>query len=144
MKLQSRRPRIVLYSHDTMGLVHIRPNLLIDAIERLAKERTTFLITHSLQHAMRCDLILYLEGGARGGARNTCGADADEWAMRCFVHDANRYPYRLGRKCRRSGVLMPLKRLVYQGELLLEKQNPIKLGVLIRTTKERLYLEAST
>ncbi len=38
----------------------------------------------------------------------------------------------------------PERRIVYQGELLLEKQDPIKLDVSIRTTKERLYLEAST
>ncbi len=58
-----RKAPILILDEPTTGLDEENEFALIDAIERLAKERTTFLITHNLQHAMRCDLILYLEGG---------------------------------------------------------------------------------
>jgi ATP-binding cassette subfamily B protein len=36
---------------------------VIEALERLAQGRTTFLVTHHLRQAAHCDLILYLERG---------------------------------------------------------------------------------
>ena len=36
---------------------------VLAALEKLYAERTTFLITHNLQHATSADLILYLERG---------------------------------------------------------------------------------
>ncbi len=39
---------------------------------------------------------------------------------------------------------VPETQMVYHGELLREKQDLKKLNASVRTTKERLYLEAST
>ena len=37
--------------------------MVIEALERLARGRTTFLVTHNLLLASRFDLIIHLEGG---------------------------------------------------------------------------------
>ncbi len=58
-----RKAPILILDEPTTGLDEENERAMIDAIERLSNGRTTFLITHKLEHAIRCDLILYLEGG---------------------------------------------------------------------------------
>src|SRR6266851_720986 len=54
---------ILILDEPTTGLDNENSRAVIEALERLAQGRTTFLITHHLQQAARCDLILYLERG---------------------------------------------------------------------------------
>ena len=58
-----RKSRILILDEPTTGLDKENENAVIEAMDRLARECTTFLITHNLQHASRSDLILYLERG---------------------------------------------------------------------------------
>jgi ATP-binding cassette, subfamily B, bacterial len=58
-----RRAPILILDEPTTGLDNENSQAVIEALERLAQGRTTFLITHNLQQAERCDLILYLERG---------------------------------------------------------------------------------
>jgi len=58
-----REAPILVLDEPTTGLDEENERTVIEALERLARGRTTFLITHNLQLATRCDLIIYLEGG---------------------------------------------------------------------------------
>src|SRR6266481_1045832 len=58
-----RRAPILILDEPTTGLDNENSRAVIEALERLAQGRTTFLITHNLQQAAGCDLILYLERG---------------------------------------------------------------------------------
>jgi ATP-binding cassette, subfamily B, bacterial len=58
-----RKSRTLILDEPTTGLDKENENAVIEAMDRLARECTTFLITHNLQHASRSDLILYLEHG---------------------------------------------------------------------------------
>ena len=58
-----RQAPILIFDEPTVGLDEENEQALIEALERLAQDRTTFVITHNLQMAARSDLILYLEGG---------------------------------------------------------------------------------
>src|SRR5262249_13914125 len=58
-----RRAPILIMDEPTTGLDHESGRAVIEALERLASGRTTFLITHDLRHAARSDLVLYLERG---------------------------------------------------------------------------------
>ncbi len=58
-----RRAPILILDEPTTGLDNENSRAVIDALERLAQGRTTFLVTHHLQQAAHCDLILYLERG---------------------------------------------------------------------------------
>jgi ATP-binding cassette subfamily B protein len=58
-----RKAPILILDEPTTGLDEQNERMLIEAMDLLAKGRTTFLITHNLRHATRCDLILYLEAG---------------------------------------------------------------------------------
>lgn len=54
---------ILILDEPTTGLDKENEWTVIEALERLAATRTTFLITHDLRLAARADLILYLEAG---------------------------------------------------------------------------------
>jgi ATP-binding cassette subfamily B protein len=58
-----RRARILILDELTTGLDKENESAVIEAIERLGRGCTTFLITHNLQHASQSDLILYLDHG---------------------------------------------------------------------------------
>ncbi len=58
-----RRAVILILDEPTTSLDEENQRIVIEALERLAEGRTTFLITHDLPHAARADLILYLEDG---------------------------------------------------------------------------------
>ena len=57
------RPKLLLLDEPTTGLDRKNERAVLDALERLYQSRTTFLITHDLQHGVDADLILYLENG---------------------------------------------------------------------------------
>jgi len=57
-----RAPSLIL-DEPTTGLDRENERAVIQALERLAQGRTTFLVTHALEVAARADQILYLEGG---------------------------------------------------------------------------------
>jgi ATP-binding cassette, subfamily B, bacterial len=59
-----RKSRILILDEPTTGLDKENENAVIEAMDRLARECTTFLVTHNLQHASRSDLIVYLERGS--------------------------------------------------------------------------------
>jgi ATP-binding cassette, subfamily B, bacterial len=58
-----RQSSILVLDEPTTGLDKQNELAVIQALERLARGRTTLTITHDLQLAARADLILYLEGG---------------------------------------------------------------------------------
>src|SRR5262249_49406202 len=58
-----RKAPILIFDEPTTGLDEENERAIIDALERLAGGRTTFLITHNLQFAARADSIIYLEDG---------------------------------------------------------------------------------
>ena len=58
-----RRAPLLILDEPTTGLDGENERAVIEALERLAEGRTTFLITHNLQLAARASLILYIEGG---------------------------------------------------------------------------------
>lgn len=58
-----RRSPILVLDEPTVGLDRLSEAAVIEAIWRLAQERTTFLITHDLALAARAGRILHLDGG---------------------------------------------------------------------------------
>jgi len=58
-----RRAAILILDEPTTGLDKENEQMVIEALERLARDSTTFVLTHDLQFASRSDKILYLEGG---------------------------------------------------------------------------------
>lgn len=58
-----RQARVLILDEPTTGLDEQNVRTVIDALERLAEDRTTMLITHDLQLASRADHIVYLDHG---------------------------------------------------------------------------------
>jgi len=74
-----RRAPILILDEPTTALDRENEQAVIQALERLAQGRTTFLVTHALDLAARADQILYLEGGRiveRGTHAELLGANA--------------------------------------------------------------------
>jgi ATP-binding cassette, subfamily B, bacterial len=63
------KPRILMYSHDSYGLGHLRRTLALakakvqEALDRLMAGKTSLVITHDLHAVAGADLILVLENG---------------------------------------------------------------------------------
>ena len=58
-----RKASILILDEPTTGLDEKNERAVIEALERLAQGRTTFLISHNLHLVTSADLILYLEDG---------------------------------------------------------------------------------
>lgn len=58
-----RESPILIFDEPTTGLDEENERAVLEALERLARGRTTFFISHDLRLAARADLILYLEQG---------------------------------------------------------------------------------
>jgi ATP-binding cassette, subfamily B, bacterial len=58
-----RQSPILLLDEPTTGLDEENEAAVIEALEKLAVGRTSFLITHDLRFASRADRIFYLDGG---------------------------------------------------------------------------------
>lgn len=58
-----RRAPILILDEPTLGLDEENERAVVEALERLAHGRTTFLVTHDLRLASRADLTLVLNGG---------------------------------------------------------------------------------
>jgi ATP-binding cassette, subfamily B, bacterial len=58
-----RQAPVLILDEPTTGLDEETERAVIEALDRLSLDRTTFVITHNLQMAARADMILYLEGG---------------------------------------------------------------------------------
>jgi ATP-binding cassette subfamily B protein len=58
-----RKAPILILDEPTTGLDKKNETAVLEALERVHAQRTTFLITHDLGQVMRADLILYLENG---------------------------------------------------------------------------------
>ncbi|MBD2344557.1 ABC transporter ATP-binding protein [Anabaena subtropica] len=58
-----RQAPILILDEPTTGLDKGSEKAVIDALQRLSQNRTTFLITHDLDFATRADMIVYLENG---------------------------------------------------------------------------------
>jgi ATP-binding cassette subfamily B protein len=59
----ARNVPILILDEPTTGLDRPNQREVVNALERLARGRTTFLITHDLDLAARAGLVLYIEGG---------------------------------------------------------------------------------
>ena len=59
-----RQTPILILDEPTTGLDQENEQSVIEALQRLAHQRTTFLITHDLSLATQADVILYVEKGA--------------------------------------------------------------------------------
>ena len=84
-----RQARVLILDEPTTGLDEQNVRTVIDALERLAEERTTVLITHDLALASRADQIVYLDHGRvleRGTHDQLLAADgryAKLFALQC-------------------------------------------------------------
>ena len=58
-----RKAPIILLDEPTTGLDEANEQVVIEALEKLTKNSTTFLVTHNLRHAARSDFIIFLEHG---------------------------------------------------------------------------------
>lgn len=58
-----RQAPILILDEPTTGLDKENEGVVIEALQKLAQERTTFIITHDLYLATRADSIVYIEGG---------------------------------------------------------------------------------
>jgi ATP-binding cassette, subfamily B, bacterial len=58
-----KKASILILDEPTTGLDEENSGALIGALERLARDRTTIIISHDLRFGLRADQILYLEGG---------------------------------------------------------------------------------
>jgi len=58
-----RRAPILILDEPTTGLDKKNETSVLQALNRLRAEQTTFLITHDLSQALNADMILYLENG---------------------------------------------------------------------------------
>lgn len=58
-----RRAPILLLDEPTTGLDKENEGMVVKALERLSRGKTTFLIVHDMAHAAKSDRILYLEQG---------------------------------------------------------------------------------
>ncbi|QHG18197.1 ABC transporter ATP-binding protein [Nostoc sp. ATCC 53789] len=58
-----RQAPILILDEPTTGLDQGNEKAIVDALQRLSQNRTTFLITHDLYLATRADIILYIENG---------------------------------------------------------------------------------
>lgn len=58
-----RQAPILLLDEPTNGLDEENERAVVEAIDRLAQGKTTFLVTHQLRHAARFDAVIYLENG---------------------------------------------------------------------------------
>jgi ATP-binding cassette subfamily B protein len=58
-----RQAPILILDEPTTGLDEASERAVMEALERLARGRTTFLITHDLALAATADEIIYLEDG---------------------------------------------------------------------------------
>jgi ATP-binding cassette subfamily B protein len=58
-----RRAPILILDEPTTGLDRQSERAVLEALENLYRDRTTFFISHDLRHAAGADVILYLEGG---------------------------------------------------------------------------------
>jgi len=58
-----RQAPIVILDEPTVSLDQANEQAVREALDRLVEKRTSFLVTHDLQAAVRADLILYIEAG---------------------------------------------------------------------------------
>ena len=58
-----RRAAILIQDEPTTGLDGENERLVMQALDRLAVGKTTFLISHSLRHAVTSDIVIYVENG---------------------------------------------------------------------------------
>ncbi|AUS99031.1 protein tyrosine phosphatase [Nostoc sp. CENA543] len=58
-----RQAPILILDEPTTGLDKVNEKAVIDALQRLSRNKTTFVITHDLDFATRADVIVYLEHG---------------------------------------------------------------------------------
>lgn len=58
-----RQAPILILDEPTTGLDKGNEKVVVDALQRLSQNRTTFLITHDLGLATRASIILYMENG---------------------------------------------------------------------------------
>lgn len=58
-----RKTPILILDEPTTGLDETNEREVIAALDRLARDRTTFLVTHDLRLAAKADAIVYFEGG---------------------------------------------------------------------------------
>jgi ATP-binding cassette subfamily B protein len=58
-----RKAPILIMDEPTTGLDNENARAVVEALQRLARERTTFFITHDLHLTVNSDLVLYLDSG---------------------------------------------------------------------------------
>jgi ATP-binding cassette subfamily B protein len=54
---------ILLLDEPTTGLDEMNKRIVIDALLKLSRGKTTVMVTHNLNLAARADLIVYVDGG---------------------------------------------------------------------------------
>lgn len=84
-----RKSRILILDEPTAGLDNQNRRDVVQALQRLAQGRTTFLVTHELQLAARADLILQLERGriTESGTHEKLLIANSHYAKMCQLQD---------------------------------------------------------
>lgn len=83
---------ILILDEPTTGLDRENEQAVIEALQRLAQQRTTFLVTHDLTLANQADVIVYLEKGRiiEQGSPQDLLAQNGRYARLCQMQSSNK------------------------------------------------------
>jgi len=87
-----RNAPILILDEPMTGLDKKNEQAIMESLQRLERDRTTFLITHDLRHANWADLIIVMEGGRvleRGTHEELLAAEG-QYASMCRLQTAGR------------------------------------------------------
>ena len=84
-----KNPPILILDEATSGLDSEVENLIHDAVRRLMKGRTSFLIAHRLASAVDADVIVVLDRGKHSRDRTACRAFAQRRRLRATLQRAD-------------------------------------------------------
>ena len=87
-----RKKPIIILDEPTTGLDRQNEHQVIEALDDLTTGKTTFLITHNLEHASKMDVVLYLENGKLieyGKHKDLINKTAGKYSLLYKVHNQN-------------------------------------------------------
>jgi subfamily B ATP-binding cassette protein MsbA len=90
-------PLILILDEATSGLDSEVENLIHDAVRRLMRGRTSFLIAHRLASAVEADKIVVLDHGSGDG--HASGADCAPWRLLSTLQRTDAQAYAIQRSC---------------------------------------------
>ena len=76
-----RNPKLLLLDEATSALDSETERIVTEALERLMKGRTSFVIAHRLSTVLNADVILAVENGKNCRTRHASGITGSRWAL---------------------------------------------------------------